>query len=53
MESENMLEKGINFIFRLGTAYDVSSMESVGNSLSFSLTGKACLSEYFISQFKH
>ena len=30
MESESMVEKGINFIFRLGTAYDVSSMESVG-----------------------
>ena len=25
-----MVEKGINFIFCLGTAYDVSSMESVG-----------------------
>ena len=25
-----MVEKGINFIFYLGTAYDVSSMESVG-----------------------
>ena len=30
MESESMVEKGINFIFCLGTAYDVSSMESVG-----------------------
>ena len=30
MESESMMEKGINFIFCLGTAYDVSSMESVG-----------------------
>ena len=25
-----MVEKGINFIFCLGTAYDISSMESVG-----------------------
>ena len=32
MESERMVEKGINFIFCLGTAYDVSSMESIGNS---------------------
>ena len=30
MESESMVEKGINFIFCLGTAYDISSMESVG-----------------------
>ena len=27
MESESMVEKGINFNFCLGTAYDVSSME--------------------------
>ena len=39
MESERMLEKGINFIFCLGTAYGISSMESVGNSKSFSLVG--------------
>ena len=39
MESESMVEKGINFIFCLGTAYDISSMESVGNSKSFSLVG--------------
>ena len=25
-----MVKKGINFIFYLGTAYDISSMESVG-----------------------
>ena len=31
MESESMVEKGINFIFYLGTAYDISSMESIGN----------------------
>ena len=42
MESESMVEKGINFIFCLGTSYDISSMESVGNSKSFSLIGKAC-----------
>ena len=31
MESESMVEKGINFIFCLGTAYDISSMASIGN----------------------
>ena len=44
MESESMVEKGINFIFCLGTTYDISSMESVGSSKSFSLVGKVCLS---------
>ena len=39
MESERMVEKGINFIFCLGTAYDISSMESVRHSKSFSLVG--------------
>ena len=47
MESESMVEKGINFIFYLGTTYDISSMESVGNSKSFSLVGKVCLSKCF------
>ena len=36
MESESMMEKIINFIFCLGTAYDISTMESVGSSKSFS-----------------
>ena len=49
MESESMVEKGINFIFCLGTAYDISSMESVGSSKSFLLTGKVCLSKMFLS----
>jgi len=31
MDCERMVEKGINFIFCLGTTYDISSMESVGN----------------------
>src|SRR6266516_7915121 len=31
MECESMVKKGINFIFCLGTAYDISSMESIGN----------------------
>ena len=47
MESESMVEKGINFIFCLGTAYDVSSMENVGSSESFLLVGKVCLSKCF------
>ena len=29
MEIERMVEKGINFIFFLGTAYDISSMEII------------------------
>ena len=44
-----MVEKGINFIFCLGTAYDVSSMESVEISKSFLLVGKVCLSKIFLS----
>ena len=47
MESESMVEKGINCIFCLGTAYDISSRESVGNSKLFSLVGKVCLSKCF------
>ena len=31
MESGSMMEKGIDFNFYLGTAYDISSMESIGN----------------------
>ena len=34
MESERMVEKGINFIFCLGIAYNVFSMEDVRNSRS-------------------
>ena len=51
MESESTVERGINFIFCLGTAYDLSSMESFGSSKSFSLVGKVCLSKKIISQF--
>ena len=43
MESKRMVEKGINFIFCLGTAYDIFSMESVGSSKSFLLVGKVFL----------
>ena len=31
MESGSMMEKGIDFNFYLGTAYDISSMQSIGN----------------------
>src|SRR3989337_1919905 len=31
VECESLVKKGINFIFCLGTAYDISSMESIGN----------------------
>ena len=51
MESESMVEKGINFIFCLGTAYDISSMESVRNSKPFSLVGWIHLPNVFISIF--
>ena len=37
--------KEINFIFYWGTAYNLSSMEDIGISWSFSLTGKTCLSK--------
>ena len=47
MDCERMVEKEINFILCLGTAYDLSSMEDIGNSQSFSLKGKACLSKQF------
>ena len=47
MESESMVEKGINLNFCLGTAYDISSMESVGNSKSFLLVGRIHLPKCF------
>ena len=47
VECESMVEKGINFIFYLGTAYDISSMESVGNSKSFSLVRRTHLPKCF------
>ena len=31
VECESMVDKGISYIFSLGTAYDISSMESIGN----------------------
>ena len=51
MESERMVEKGINFIFYLGTTDGISSMQSVGNSKSFSLVGWIHLSKCFYLYF--
>ena len=51
MESESMVEKGINFIFCLGTAYNISSMESVGNSKSFRWWDGYTSQNVFISKF--
>ena len=47
MESESMVEKGINSNFYLGTAYDIPCMESVGNSKSFLLVGRTHLTKCF------
>jgi hypothetical protein len=49
MACEKKDGKKMNFIFCLGTAYNVSSMEDIENSWSFWLTGKACLPKCFIS----
>src|SRR3954470_8346880 len=51
MESESMVEKGINFIFCLGTAYGISSMESIRSSTSFSLVGWIHLPKCFHLNF--
>ena len=52
VECERMVEKGMNFIFCLGTAYDISSMESVGNYSIVFVDGKSIPLKKFISQFK-
>ena len=41
MDCERRVEKGINFILCLGAAYDVSSMESIGNYSFVSIGGKS------------
>ena len=51
MESEKMVEKGINFIFCLGTAYGISSREIVRSSMSFSLVGWIHLPKCFYLYF--
>ena len=51
MDCERMVEKGINFIFCLGTAHGISSMESVRSSMSFSLVGWIHLPKCFYLKF--
>ena len=58
MESESMVEKGINFIFCLGTAYDISSMESAGMLQVVFVGGmdtppKMFLSLFFCFELRH
>ena len=53
MDYERMVEKGMHFIFCLGTAYGISSMESVRNSESFSLVGWIHLPKCFYLKFFH
>ena len=49
MESESMVEKGINFYFCLGTAYDISSIESIGNFLIVLIDRKSMPPKMFLS----
>jgi len=53
MESESLVEKGINFIFCLGTAYDISSMESIVSYFVVFVDRKSMPPKiFFLSQFK-
>jgi len=49
MESESLVEKGINFIFCLGTAYDISSMESIVNYFVVFIDRKSMPPKIFFS----
>ena len=51
MESESMVEKGMNFIFCLETAYTYLAWKVLRTTRLFSLTGKACHPKCFISTF--
>ena len=51
MESERMVEKGINFIFYLGTAYGISSMEVFGTLSCFRWWDGHTSQNVFISNF--
>ena len=53
MESESMVEKGINFIFCLGIAYDISSMESIGNYSIIFIDRKSMPPEMFYLYLFH
>ena len=52
MDCERMVEKGINFILCLGPPMMYLAWKVLGITQPFSLTGRAHLSKYFISQFK-
>ena len=49
VECESMVEKGMNFIFSLGTAYDISSMESIGNYSTVFVDRKRMPPKIFLS----
>ena len=49
MDCERMEEERINFILCLGTAYDVSSMESIGNYSVIFVDGKNMPLKIFLS----
>ena len=49
MDCERMVEKGINFIFCLGTTHDISSMESIGNYSIVFLDRKSMPPKMFLS----
>ena len=50
MDCERMVEKGINFLFYLATAYNISSMGSVGNYSVVFVDGKSMPLKKNISQ---
>ena len=47
VECESMVEEGIDIIICLGTAYDISSMESVGNYSVIFVDGKSMPAKIF------
>ena len=49
MECESMAEKGINIILCLGTAYDIYSMESIGNYSIVFVERKSMQPKMFLS----
>ena len=51
MESGSMVEKGINFILYLGTAYDISSMKLLGTLSHFCWWDGYTSQNVFISKF--
>ena len=51
VECEILVEKGINFIFCLGTAYDISSMENVGYYSVVFVNGKCMPPKIFKPSF--